>query len=71
VGGAGQQLPSFQEEEQEREGIKITCKSLVRVDLAWLMRPLLRQREANLSQVSISSAGGSTSSLTARRTCHT
>jgi hypothetical protein len=73
LGSAGQQLPKLQEEKQEREGGNQgkTCKSLVRVDLAWLTRPLLRQREANLSQVSISSVGGSTSSLTARRACHT
>ena len=48
-----------------------TGKSLSRVDFAWLILPLFRQSEANLSQVSTSSVGGSTSARTAKSDCHT
>ena len=48
-----------------------TCKSLTKVDLAWLIRLLFRHREANLSQLSMSSVGGSTSALTTKRACQT
>lgn len=49
----------------------LTCKSLTKVDLAWLILPLFRHREANLSQVSTSSVGGSTNALTAKSACQT
>ena len=49
----------------------LTCKSLTRVDLAWLVRPFFQQSLANLIQVSLSSLGGRTNSLTASRACHT
>lgn len=48
-----------------------TCKSLTKVDRAWLILELCLQREANLSQVSISFVGGKTRALTAKSTCQT